>query len=1216
MRATPLMLAIAFGLGIPAGAAFSANPSGATDVAAKRAESLQTYIVTFDEPAAASFRGFSAKDGSRPNLAGSSRVVTGARKYDARGKAALAYTDYLSDLRRIRLNDASARIGRPLVPGFVYRHVLNGVTLKLSVAEASELATMPGVRAVTPEFKRYLQTDQGPRWLNADDIWTGAATGGTPHRGEGVVVGVIDTGIRRTHTAFAANGLSNPLGGFRGYCTITPSACNSKLVGLWDFTAGANGLFDPVDDNGHGTHTAATAAGNSFSTYSGVAPDANIIAYKACPTDDCDGGALIASIEQAVVDGVDVISYSIGGDPEDPWNSLGGIVNDDEEAFLAAREAGIVVAAAAGNDGPTPGSHGNPANAPWVIGVAASTHDGNPPADSLADFSGRGPVIPFGVVKPDLTAPGVQIVSAGINGDTDTATMSGTSMATPHVAGAAALLKSAHPTHNADQLISALMLTARNSITWQGQPATPHEQGSGVPDLALAARAGLYLGVTGDEFRAATANIYTGNAHALNLPSLGHGNCFRTCTITRTFKLMPGAAAANYSIQSTLAAGATITPSAASFTSSAVGATITFTVDVDDADLAGNWVYGTVTLVNNSADGRPNLKLPVAIYASPFESGAASASLSLVSRTVSRERDHFDLDVGGLVPMPNARFASTGFVAPVSTTQDIALDPTERDAFDDVSQNYRRSFSVPATVTGEGPLNYRIHASSRAANNDIDLYVGRDTNGNGQPDDGEVICMSADADSNEDCVVSVTSEATDTTYWVMAQNFSGPGTAVKVDTYVVPMRAATNTTLVATGPGHVTASTGFKLRVAYDDPTLVNGSERIGYVLVQPSPGNTAVEVPIHLTRTGTSYEPFALTHGVSRHVTLPAGTSHDKLYFDVPPNATQVTFRTTAGNGDVDLRLVRADIAAGPVVAAAPGGSNGPAIPNTTVNQTVVLNSGNGLQAGRWYIVATNNGGTTGRVNVTATIDNVGAVPALKPGSYYNGGRPGHGVFFYPSGSEYALLWYTFLQDGSPTWYYVQGPQPGANGVWNGTVYRAAWNGNTNQLTVIGNMVLTPATADTFTMSYNLDGFTGAEPMQAFLTGCPAPGGTPLDVSTHWYNASRSGYGYSVQVNPNYEFHAVFAFDGLGVPRFLVAERAGAFNTGGGALTMQQISGFAPLGAHAPTTRVNIGTLSRVYGSNTITSITSTGTFANGVPGTWDETGNMSALSGTQGCN
>ena len=1214
MRATPLMLAIALGLGVPATDAAAASSSRAADSSAKRSEALQTYFVLFEEPAAASFRGFTAKDGARPKLAGSSRVVTGARKYDPRSEAAKAYTDYLGDLRRIRLNDASAKIGRPLAPTFVYRHALNGVTLELSESEARALAAQPGIRSVTLPSPRYLQTDQGPQWINADEIWSGAATG-IARRGEGIIVGVIDTGINRTHNAFAANGLSNPLGSFRGYCATNPSACNTKLIGLWDFTNGnTSGLADPTDTDGHGTHTAATAAGNAFSSYSGVAPNANIIAYKGCPGDKCETPALVASIEQAILDGVDVINYSIGGGPDDPWRYIGGAVNEDAEAFLAAREAGIVVAAAAGNDGPSPGTHSNPGNAPWVLGVAASTHDGNAPADRLADFSGRGPVIPFGVVKPDLTAPGVQIVSAGITGATSTATLSGTSMATPHVAGAAALLKSTNPALNADQLISALMLTARNSITWQGAQATPHEQGSGVPDLGLAARAGLYQDVTGAQFRAATINIYTGNAQTLNLPSLGHANCFRTCTLTRTFKQMPGAPAANYSFQFSLPAGASATPNLASFNASPAGQAITFTFNVDNPTLAGKWVYGTVTLVNNAGDGRPNLKLPVAIYATPFGSAAAALAGDQLDRTVTRERDHFDLDFSEMVAMPNARFATTALALPISTTQNITLDLTEDDAFDDVTVNFRRVFSVPATVPAEGAINYRIHVSTRAANNDIDLFVGRDSNGNGQPDDDEVLCTSAASDSNEDCVLSVKSEATDVNYWLMAQNFSGPGTAVKVDSYVIPMRAVTNTTLVATGPGNVPANAPYKVRVAYDDPSLIAGAERIGYVLMQPTPGTNAVEKAIHLTRTGSTFEPFALANGVARHVTLPAGTTHDKLYFDVPPNATQVTFRTTAGFGTVTLRAVHAANPTGPVIAAAPAGGVNAA--NAAVNQSLVLTAANGLQAGRWYVVPSNTGAGLGRVNITATIDTVGTVPALKPGSYYNSARSGHGVFFYPSGSEYALLWYTFLQDGSPTWYYVQGLQPGANGTWNGTVYRAAWNGNTNQLTAIGNLLMTPTSANTFRMSYNFDGFTGSEPMEAFLTGCPAPGGTPLNVSTHWFNAARPGPGYSVQVHPNYEFHAVFAFDGIGVPRFLVAERGGAFDTGGAALPLQQISGFSPLGAHGPTTRSTIGTLTRVYGANTITSIASAGTFTGAVSGNWNESGNMTALSGTQGCN
>ena len=316
MRATPLMLAIALGLGVPAGSTEAAAPSRD---AVRKADGLNTYIVVFDEPAAARFRGFAATEKSRPRLAASSAAATGKRKFDARSPEAVAYVDYLSDLRRVRLNDASRAVGRPLVPMFTYEHAMNGVAMKLTASEAEVISAMPGVKAVAPEFLRYLQTNIGPTWIKANLVWNGTATG-TQNRGEGVIVGVIDSGINRTHASFSGTGVTNPLGSFRGYCISTPSACNSKLIGLYDFTtATTNGFADPVDTDGHGTHTAGTAVGAAFSIYSGVAPRANLIVYKGCPGDECDGDALLASINQAVIDGVDVINYSIGSDPQDPW---------------------------------------------------------------------------------------------------------------------------------------------------------------------------------------------------------------------------------------------------------------------------------------------------------------------------------------------------------------------------------------------------------------------------------------------------------------------------------------------------------------------------------------------------------------------------------------------------------------------------------------------------------------------------------------------------------------------------------------------------------------------------------------------------------------------------------------------------------------------------------------------------------------------------------
>src|SRR5690606_19678764 len=143
--------------------------------------------------------------------------------------------------------------------------------------------------------------------------------------------------------------------------------------------------------------------------------------------------------------------------------------------------------------------------------------------------------------------------------------------------------------------------------------------GAGMVDLALAVRAGLYLEIADGAFRAVGAEPYAGNASSLNLPSLANGACFRTCSLTRTFTRMPGAAASSYSISVTgLPAGAVITPSITSFNASNAGTAVTFNVDVTDPNLVDTWVYGTVVLTNTSGDGRPNLRLPVAIYATPF----------------------------------------------------------------------------------------------------------------------------------------------------------------------------------------------------------------------------------------------------------------------------------------------------------------------------------------------------------------------------------------------------------------------------------------------------------------------------------------------------------------------------------------------------------------------------------------------------------------------
>jgi subtilisin family serine protease len=231
--------------------------------------------------------------------------------------------------------------------------------------------------------------------------------------GEGIIIGVIDTGINSSHPSFAEVGgdgyvHANPYGSgnFVGYCVANPSFCNDKLIGAWAFHPSST---NPEDTNGHGSHTAGTAGGNflqdpvlyaptetyTFTTASGVAPHANIIVYQVC-VPSCPTSSTTAAVNQAVIDGVDVTNYSISGG-SNPY------VETTAVAFLNAVAAGVFPANSAGNSGPGAGTVGH--QGPWIMTVAASTHDRailnsvvdlNSDGGPLPDIVGQGPTVGYG----------------------------------------------------------------------------------------------------------------------------------------------------------------------------------------------------------------------------------------------------------------------------------------------------------------------------------------------------------------------------------------------------------------------------------------------------------------------------------------------------------------------------------------------------------------------------------------------------------------------------------------------------------------------------------------------------------------------------------------------------------------------------------------------------------------------------------------------------
>ncbi|MDQ5845745.1 MAG: S8 family serine peptidase, partial [Acidobacteriota bacterium] len=366
------------------------------------------YIVQLSASPLASYRG------GIVGLAPTNPAVRGEVKLDSTSAASGAYLNYLAQQQNSFITNAQLTLGRPLQVLANYRYAFNGVALVLTAAEATKVSKMSGVKQVQAERTYQLQTDVGPAWIGAPSLWNGSATGGAAGtKGEGVVVGVIDTGVNHDHPSFADVGgdgynHSNPRGTFFGVCDPVTGLpfCNDKLIGVWDFTG-----TTPEDDNLHGSHTASTAAGNVVAAtivaptmtlarnVSGVAPHANLITYKACDaaSGGCRGISLGLAIDQATADGVDVINFSIGGGSSDPWADANAI------SFLGARDAGIFVSASAGNDGPGASTVGSPSNAPWLMSVAASTHN-RKFVNSVVDMSGGSIAAPANIAGKSVTS--------------------------------------------------------------------------------------------------------------------------------------------------------------------------------------------------------------------------------------------------------------------------------------------------------------------------------------------------------------------------------------------------------------------------------------------------------------------------------------------------------------------------------------------------------------------------------------------------------------------------------------------------------------------------------------------------------------------------------------------------------------------------------------------------------------------------------------------
>ncbi|GAV57260.1 Peptidase_S8 domain-containing protein/Inhibitor_I9 domain-containing protein [Cephalotus follicularis] len=352
------------------------------------------YIVTLKQAPASHFNGELRREAHGFKLGAAERL----NRFNKPRNVSMSHEN--PDSYIARLHDSLLRRvlrGEKYLKLYSYRYLINGFAVFVTTRQAEKLSRSGEVANVVLDFSVRTATTHTPQFLGLPKgAWV--QMGGYETAGKGIVIGFVDTGIDPTHPSFSddVSEQSYPVPAhYSGICEVTrdfPSgSCNRKLIGARHFAASAitRGIFNssqdyasPFDGDGHGTHTASVAAGNHgiplvvaghhFGNASGMAPHSHIAVYKALYKSFGGFAAdVVAAIDQAAQDGVDIISLSITPNRRPP--GIATFFNPIDMALLSAVKAGIFVVQAAGNTGPSPKSMSS--FSPWIFTVGAASHD-------------------------------------------------------------------------------------------------------------------------------------------------------------------------------------------------------------------------------------------------------------------------------------------------------------------------------------------------------------------------------------------------------------------------------------------------------------------------------------------------------------------------------------------------------------------------------------------------------------------------------------------------------------------------------------------------------------------------------------------------------------------------------------------------------------------------------------------------------------------------
>ncbi|MSQ97914.1 MAG: hypothetical protein EXR85_01225 [Xanthomonadales bacterium] len=844
-------------------------------------------------------------------------------------------------------------------------------------------------------------------------------------------------------------------------------------------------------------------------------------------------------------------------------------------------------------------------------------------ADQVNASSSRGPATSpvQNILKPNVIAPGTSILGAS-DTDQDLLILTGTSMSSPHMAGAAALVRAVHTDWSVAQVASALETTATAELAkdHHGTVATPHERGAGRPRLGEAVNAGLFLDVSGAQFSSANPAA-GGDPGSLNLSSLVDASCQGSCSFSRTFTDQMGggnwtATAINFP------AGVQVVITPATFTlANHAAKTVSVSVNLLPSGIVGEWVYGEIRL---TAAGSSDQVLTVAVYSS----GGDLPDEWLI--TDKRDTGWKEFSLGNLTAMPDATFTSGGLVPKTRTTRTLKQDPTASSpqaekghllAAEDPFDGGEGVFTVWHNLPQGGLW---LHAETLASTaQDLDLFVGRDDDGDGAASEEEQICTSSSPTDLENCDLFNIPAGN---YWVVVQNWDGTvASGDEVTLVSAAVESGNQASLIATGPGKVAANANFTVRASWRDVNATSGEEWLGAVGVgtrSDKPNNIGV-IPVYFNRNGyDAPQTLPLMNGSTHRIGLGANAMHDRMFIDVPDGVTSLNVAAhgegSSQNNALKVELFRQDfnVALGsPPFAQLPSGlaltgtasgsgGNGPSI---TLNGSV--------PAGRYFVKLTNTSASAASATVTATANSVPSTLSPHRGLWSFNRGISQGVEWNSAGENDFLLWYTYDDAGQPTWYIASGLAATGN-IWTADLLRVTNDGGKQQENIVGEVSVTFIADDQMVFSYAVLGQSGFDALRPLGPNtCPVISGGPKSYTGAWYRGVAGLGGASIVVSQSAQAQVHYLYDASGEPRWIIAADDSNQSATAEEIPLLQFKGFC---AACPSTAISsdtIGTVKRTFTNQTAGKWTLNFSLDSPLVQTINRTDNIVKLSDTLDC-